>query len=125
MSADGYHRIIARVESTHLGYEDHGIFSLNVGFTFGTSAQGTGHYAVCSKDSDHPTDAVGIRLIRAIIDACGVDEWSKVRGRTVYALKASDDWNGMIVGIEPLPTEGGKRVIFTDVFDTVSEAVEA
>lgn len=119
------HRIIAKIESTHLGYEDHGIFSLSIGFTFGSSAQGTGHFAICSKDSNEPWDACGIHLIRAIMDACGVEEWSRLKGRTVYALKDSEDWNEMIRGIEPLETENGKRVIFREIFDAVNEKVPA
>ena len=109
-----YERVIAKIESTHLGYEDHGIFSLNVSFDYGGSAQGTGHYCVCSSKSDNPEDAGGIRLVKAIVDACGVDQWEKLRGRTVYVLK-DPGWNGMVRGIEPLPTEKGTAVIFKDV----------
>lgn len=106
---------IARIESTHLGYEDHGIFSLNVSFTYGGSGQGTGHYCVCSKDSDKDSDAVGIRLVKAIVDAAGVRSWEAVKGRTVIALREDGGWNAPIIGIAPLPTEKGKRVIFKDV----------
>lgn len=105
---------IAKVESTFLGYEDHGIFSLNVNFTYGSSGQGTGHYCVANAEPSD-TDAVGIRLVKAIIDACGVNQWEHLRGRTVYVLRESDDWNARVVGIAPLPTEKGSRVIFKDV----------
>lgn len=114
MSESEFEKVIAKIESTHLGYEDHGIFSLNVSFDFGHSAQGTGHYSVCSSESDQPDDAVGIRLVRAIVDACGVSQWEQLKGRTVYVLK-EEGWSGMVRGIEPLPTEKGKRVIFKDV----------
>lgn len=106
---------IARIESTHLGYEDHGIFSLNVSFTYGGSGQGTGHYCVCSSDSDQTTDAYGIRLVKAIVDAVGVNSWEAVKGRTVIALRENGDWHAPVIGIAPLPTEKGKRVIFRDV----------
>lgn len=45
VAAPELEEVIAKIESTWLGYEDHGIFSLNVGFTYGPSAQGTGHCA--------------------------------------------------------------------------------
>lgn len=113
--------VIAKIESTHLGYEDHGIFSLNVSFSYGGSGQGTGHYSVCSGGSDSPTDAVGIRLVKAIIDACGVRSWERLVGRTVFVLK-EPGWSGMVRGLAPLPTEKGTRVVFADVFN---EAVAA
>lgn len=112
-----YEEVIARVESTWLGYEDHGIFSLNVSFTYGGSAQGTGHYCVCSADSDRPSDVVGIRLVRAIVDACGVSRWEDLKGRTVFVIK-DEGWSGLVRGIAPLPTEKGERVIFADVFES-------
>jgi hypothetical protein len=110
-------KVIARIEGTHLGYEDHGIFSLNVSFTYGSSAQGTGHYCVCSSKSDAETDVVGIRLVKAIVDACGVSAWEQLKGRTVYVLK-DPGWNGSVRGIAPLPTEGGKRVVFADILES-------
>ena len=118
MSADDLEEVIAKIESTHLGYEDHGIFSFNVSFSFGGSGQGTGHYVICSEKSDSPNDVAGIRIVKAIVDACGVDQWEKLKGRTVFVLK-EPGWSGMIRGIAPLPTENGKRVVFKDVLDPV------
>jgi len=111
-----YEEVIARIESTHLGYEDHGIFSLNVRFSYGGSSQGSGHYAICSKNSNDPRDSAGIRLVKAIVDACGVEKWEDLKGRTVFVLK-EPGWSGMVRGIAPLPTERGKRVVFKDVLE--------
>ena len=107
-----YTKEIAKITDTHLGYEDHGIFSLNVNFSYGSSSQGTGHYSICSKHSDSPDDVVGIRFVKAIVEAAGVGSWEKLAGRTVYVLVK----DGLIKGIEPLPTEKGKPVVFADLF---------
>lgn len=110
---------IARIDSTHLGYEDHGMFTVNLTFDFGGSGQGLGHLILAgSKPS--AKDEVGIRLLRAIMDACSARTWDEVKGRNVYVLRdGPDEWTAKIVGIEPLPFNKGKRVIFQEVLDGV------
>ena|SRR5215469_2794065 len=56
----------ARIESTHLGFENHGIFSLNVNFAGPGWGQGTGHYFADKGTSE---------LIKGIIGAVGVTKW--------------------------------------------------
>lgn len=111
---------IAKITSTALGYEDHGMFSFNVSFTYGASSQGTGHYCICSENSDQDWDAAGIRIVKGIIDACGVDRWEKLVGRTVIVVR-DDGQHGQIRGIKPLPTEKGREFMFAEVVSQFEE----
>jgi hypothetical protein len=92
---------IAKISGTHLGFEDHGIFSVTIMFNFGHSGQSFGPYAT--------TDT---NIIVAILNACGVRSWEQLKGRTVYAVH-DDGYNGLIRGIAPLPTESGKGFVVT------------
>jgi hypothetical protein len=51
------------------------------------------------------------------MQACGVDEWSKVAGRTVIAVIEGDGLigSGPVRGIKPLPTEPGVPFMFDDL----------
>jgi hypothetical protein len=119
---DEYTKEIARVERVTLGYEDHGIFTCMLTLNYGLSGQGAGGYAL-----DRPGDdgrvgtAYGMEFIIRVMRACGVDEWSQIKGRTIMALRESDRYNARIVGLAPLPTEPGEPFIF----DELREMAEA
>jgi hypothetical protein len=120
---EGLEATIARIESTHLGYEDHGIFSLNVSFDYGGgSGQGTDH-CVCSADSNRLADVYGIRLVKAICDAAGVSNWESLKGRTVFVYR-DPGWNGMVRGIGPIPTEKGTPFLIADITEGALESRE-
>jgi hypothetical protein len=102
-----YQQTIAKITATALGYEDHGMFSAAVSFSYGGSCQGFGPIGLGTKDS------IAGPLIEAILNAAGVESWEKVKGRTVYALR-DDGWNGLIRGMAPLPTETGKGFILSE-----------
>jgi hypothetical protein len=70
----------ARIESTHLGFEDHGIFSLNVAFTGPGWGQGTGHLFADKGTSD---------LIKPIIRAVGVEKWEDLPGKNCRIRRSS------------------------------------
>ena len=123
------HEKIAKIRSTHLGYEDHGIFTAWLDVDYGGSGQGVGMYCLDEPIHDDEGKFVGrvgtkggMDFIIGIVKACGVETWEKVAGRTILVLTESDDWNAKVVGIKPLPTERGETLIFADVF---SEAVDA
>ena len=98
------HREIARIESTHLGFEDHGILTAFLQVTYGGAGQGIGGYAI--------TPVAGPYIERTL-QACGVDRWERLVGRTVYVV--TDKPSGRVLGIEPLPTETGKPFMFDEV----------
>lgn len=113
---------IAKIESTMLGYEDHGILSTMLFVNYGGSSQGVGGYALDSYDKEAKRrigTAYGCEFIIRTMKACGVDSWEKVKGRTIYVLKENDSW-GKVLGIENLPTERGNRFIFADLFEELS-----
>lgn len=117
-------KVIAKIERTSLGWEDHGIFTCWLSLTYGSSGQGAGGYGL--DEPVHDEDgrfvgrrgtAYGMEFVARVMRACGVDEWSKVTGRTVYAIKDGDSagWGGTVIGIAPLETEPGEQFLFSDI----------
>jgi hypothetical protein len=92
---------LAKIRSTHLGYEDHGTFSALIAFDYGGSSQGWGPIAL--GDQAH-------NIIAAVLTACGVDSWERLVGRTVFVVR-DEGWNGLIRGMAPLPTEPGEGFV--------------
>lgn len=84
----------AKIESTNLGYEDHGILSMNVNFVGPGWGQGTGCYAANA----------GMReWIKSMIDAVGVSRWEDLKGATVRIRRNSE--YGPIVSVGNLLEE--------------------
>lgn len=116
---------IAKITKTMLGYEDHGIFTAWLDLSYGSSGQGAGGYSLDTPIQDENDKflgrvgtASGMDFIIGIIEACGVQKWEDVAGRTVIALTDSDDeWGGKVIGIKPLPTEPGKEFLFSSAFN--------
>lgn len=114
--------VIAKIESTFLGIEDHGIFTayLYVDYSRG-SGQGIGGYSLDDYDPERKErigTGYGMEWIRRVLLACGVDSWEKLAGRTVFILKTeAQDRIGSsgALGIRPLPTERGTEFIFDDL----------
>ncbi len=97
---------IAKIEDTFLGFEDHGIFTMNLSLNYGDGThQGSCNYSLM--------DIAGPFITR-VLRACGVGSWEKVKGRTIYAL-VEPGHNGLVRGLEPLPTEPGTKFMFEEV----------
>ena len=116
---------IAKITSTYLGYEDHGIFTAWVQLDYGGSAQGAGGYMLDyyneeSKGRDGRKE--GIEFIAGVLAATGVRSWEEVAGRTVLALIEGRGFGGKVLGLKPLPTERGSEFLFQDVFPPAVEA---
>lgn len=84
----------AKVRSTTLGYEDHGILTAFVDLDYGGSGQGFGGYALDTKPNqgEHnraPHIACG-SWVGGILWALGVDSWEKVVG--AHARAAMGQW---------------------------------
>jgi len=67
-------------------------------FEFPSSGQGFGGYVL---DGESGMDA-----ILSLMDAFGVEDWSKLAGRYAYALR--EDAFGSIIGVESTWRDGGK-----------------
>jgi hypothetical protein len=115
---------IAKVESTFLGVEDHGILTAIIGLDYGSAGQGAGLYTFDTYnkpregipyapmyDSDRVGSAYGMEWIRRVLEAFGVDQWESLIGRTIFAH--SD--HSHVYGFEPLPTERGKKFMFDEL----------
>ena len=84
---------LARVTDTHIGYEDHGILSINIQFegVGGGWGQGTGH-----RFADRPNRM--FPWVKAFIDFFGkYGTWEAIKGQEVYIL--SEDGFGAIEGL--------------------------
>ena len=79
----------ATIESTMLGYEDHGIFTCMIYLNFGGSRQGFGGYAldepikIQGKFSHREGTKYGMRFMQSIINTVGVSSWEKLVGQNV------------------------------------------
>lgn len=107
---------IAKIEDVSLGYEDHGILTCWLHLSYGTGGQGAGGYALDEFDEatrERRGTAYGCEFIIRLMRACGVEEWSKMKGRTVFALRNSS--SGLVKGIAPLPTEPGEEFVFDSI----------
>lgn len=119
-----YDKTVAKATSASICREDHGILTVSITFDYGGAGQGIPLYALDGYDKESETrrgSAKSIEFIAALMDAFGVDAFEKIVGRTVYALHEKDEkgqsgfGRGYIVGIDPLPTEPGKRLIFSEI----------
>jgi len=76
----------ARIESTFLGVEDHGIFTFSLMLDYGGSGQGFGQYGLDSwdeKEGRRVGTAYGVEMIKAILEVVGVEKWEALEGQLV------------------------------------------
>lgn len=112
---------IAKIESTMLGREDHGILTSFLYVTYGGSGQGIGGYSFDEHNplklgtDERKANAYGMEFIARTLRAVNVSMWEKLVGKTFYVLTEDDSWGSKVLGIEGLPTEGGYTFIFDDL----------
>lgn len=117
-----YDRTIGKVRKASIRREGHGVLTVYIDFDFGGAGQGIPGYALDSWDDElkrRVGDKRSIEFVAALMGALGVEAWEDIQGRTVHVLheKGKSGWGGgPIVGLEPLPTEKGTRVLFSEVF---------
>lgn len=100
---------LARVESTWLGTEDHGIFTavVNLDYGNGGSKQGAGTY-------DLRGGASCYRFIAGVLRVCHAASWEDLRGKVVYALVE----DGLVRGLRSLPFFGAVQEFrFDTIYD--------
>lgn len=115
---------IAKIESTRLGLEDHGIFTAYIALDYGDGGhQSAGGFSLDDFDPEKKHrvgTAFGMEWIRRAMKACGVESWEQLEGRTVYALldpRKPTGFGSKIIGLAPLPTEPGEPFLFADLAD--------
>ncbi len=112
---DEYHKELGKVTRVFFGIEDHGILSFSIGFDFGDSHQGTGHYP-CSWTPQGQTRPRGMLhgadLVCAMLDFFKVNTLDKIEDQVVYALRENP--RGSIKGMERTAFDGGKRFVYSE-----------
>lgn len=78
----------AKIESTMLGIEDHGIMTCFLYLDYGGSCQGFGGYGLDSYNESLKrrvgTD-YGLEFIKCILDTVGVEKWEDLPGKYIKA----------------------------------------
>ena len=80
----------AKINSTMLGYEDHGIFTFYLNLEYDRASQSAGGFALdnYNKEVDKRIGtAVGMKLIIEILKVLEVESWEKLKG-TYIRVKA-------------------------------------
>ena len=131
MSEDVVQRI-AKIESTDLAFHNGSILTAYLHVSYGDGlAQGIGGYGLDRYDTakkDRIGTAYGCEFIRRVMQACGVERWEDLPGRTVYVLQTERQTplgSSGAIGIAPLPTEPGTEFRFDDLAWMVDEQVAA
>lgn len=76
----------ARIKSTMLGREDHGIMTFMIFVEFGACSCGVGGYTLDQYDRETKTrvfTAKGLEAISKILEVVGVDTWEKLPGQYI------------------------------------------
>lgn len=76
----------AEIESTMLGFEDHGILTCFLTLNYGGSGQGFGGFVLDSWDEEESRRvgiAYGMESIRQILKVVGVEKWEQLRGQRI------------------------------------------
>lgn len=81
----------AKIGSTFLGIEDHGIFTAMITVDYGGSSQGFGQHNLTYKD-------YGIKYLRKILETVGVDSWEELVGKHIR-VKKEGGYNSKICSI--------------------------
>lgn len=80
----------ARITSTMLGYEDHGIMTTMLHLDYGSSAQGFGGWGLDEYKGERgygsrqPTALCGF-FIKRVLEVVGVDKWEDLKGKYIRA----------------------------------------
>ena len=99
-----YYLELGTIGFTHLGREDHGIFTFLLDFTFGGSGQGAGQLSLNDPEN------FGI-AVQGILDFFGCD-WENLPGRRAFVLR--EERSDIIRGL--MNEAQSKAIIFSDWF---------
>jgi len=83
----------ARIRSTMLGVEDHGVFTFMLDLDFGGSGQGAGGYVLDEYKKELKRRvgcAEGMELIARVLWVVGVEKWEALPGKYV---RVRHDWS--------------------------------
>ena len=104
----------AVIESTMLGWEDHGIFTFGLTLDYGGSQQTAGLICLSYSPRDYGRELFtpgALEMIGQIMKVVGVREWEALKGKHVVALL--DKPYGTCVGIRHF-LKPEKEIVFKD-----------
>lgn len=117
-------RELAKIRSTFLGQEDHGIWTgmIELDFESGSSCS-IGGYCLDTPIRDAQDKflrregiAKGMQWVIAVVEAAGVASWEKLPGTMIYALYESEN-RFPCIGIQGVQFgKEGKTFLWTDVY---------
>jgi hypothetical protein len=73
----------AKIDSTMLGYEDHGLLTFSLALDYGDCFQCVGGYRLDGYDKKSDKifySSTGLRVLAEIIKVAGVSSWEKLKG---------------------------------------------
>ena len=110
---------LARISKANLEIQDRGIliFWIMVDYEEGMS-QGVGGIALDTYDEDKKKrigTAYGCEIIRQLLLALDVNDFSEMKGKMVYVLGEGNGLSFTPKGIKTLQLNGGKEVIFSKI----------
>lgn len=112
-NGETYYGKVAKIKSTHLGGEDHGILTAYLhceGDGWGIGVGGFGLDTYDQKRKERVAAAYGLDHIVQLYRTVGVESWEKLPGREVLVLFDSpDSWGNTAKGIAHISDE--KRVL--------------
>lgn len=94
---------VGRIESTYLGWEDHGIVTAYLGVNLDDgSFRQVGGYCLANYNADtneQEGTAFGLDHVMAIMKAINVRSWEEVKGKSITLLLEDSGWNSKVMGI--------------------------
>lgn len=114
-----YKAEFAVIDEVHLGYEDHGVYSVHIGWVMGSSHHGTGHLALTYKErgsDEHVVNPNVAQFIVRMMECFG--NWDNIKSKECLALyKKDSEYSGRALGLAPLPNRNGRPFIFSEVLN--------
>jgi len=116
---------LARIKSASLEIKDKGIlnFWIHVDYENGFS-QGVGGFALDTYDEELNSrvgTAYGCEMIRQLLFTLDVNDFSEMTGKTIWILTIGSGSNTKPVGIQTLRSDGGKQLLFEDIYNKFKE----
>lgn len=124
-------RELARIDSTFLGIEDHGVFTFYFNVTYDNGlGQGIGFYTLDTPKKDGEKfikrigTAYGAEMIMRVLDTVGVDSWEKLIRKNIWVIFDKSEDLGWGLSSKPVGIAGtfnNKELLFDDIYKEFSE----
>ena len=110
----------AKIESTMLGVEDHGVFTFMLNLDYGDSShQGCGGYSLGYSHRDRKIEIghlSSVPLLREILRVVEVEMWEELKGKLVRAVMEDEGFSARTIGIQNIVND--KRIIFKEFVES-------